>query len=141
MYAGASLAPQRSLLLSPPTTAYVIAISLHPPLPSFSRSSLRSPSPKLRFRSPAPSSINPSFRPRSKWESEGVWEDPDDGYGSEYEERGGLEEEDDDEVEEEEEDAGGEARGAKPSHLGVAKSPIAQFDEELVKGFVILRVF
>lgn len=140
MYAGASLAPRRSLLLSPPITAYVIAISLHPPLPSFSRSSLRSPSPKLRFRSPAPRSINPSFRPRSKWESAGVWEDPDDGYGSEYEERGGLEEEDDDDVEEEE-DGGGEARGAKPSLLGIAKSPIAQFDEELVKGFVILRAY
>ncbi|OAY79165.1 Ankyrin repeat domain-containing protein EMB506, chloroplastic [Ananas comosus] len=137
MYAGASLAPRRSLLLSPPITAYVIAISLHPPLPSFSRSSLRSPSPKLRFRSPAPRSINPSFRPRSKWESAGVWEDPDDGYGSEYEERGGLEEEDDDDVEEEE-DGGGEARGAKPSLLGIAKSPIAQFDEELVKEVELL---
>lgn len=80
------------------------------------------PVPRVSF-SPV-NLARPSSGARSKRDAEGLWEDPDDGYGSDYEE-----------MDREEEEQGVEGE-AKPSYVGddANKSAISEYEVELVKG-------
>ncbi|XP_008793828.1 ankyrin repeat domain-containing protein EMB506, chloroplastic [Phoenix dactylifera] len=86
------------------------------------------PLPVPRVSSSLVNLARPSSGARSKRDAESFWEDPDDGYGSDYEEM-------DREVEER-----GVEKEAEPSYLGnnANKSTTSAYEEELVKEVELL---
>ncbi|XP_073011389.1 uncharacterized protein [Typha latifolia] len=126
MTVGASLSPHPSLFL------------FHLRAPRSPTSLLlRYPSalPFQKLRPLAPNSTTLTFSTRSEWESEGFWEDPDDG---DYEETGPEEEEEEEEEVEEEGRRRRDPRGSSRFITHVAKSTTAHYEEDLVKEVELL---
>ncbi|KAG1364051.1 ankyrin repeat domain-containing protein EMB506, chloroplastic [Cocos nucifera] len=119
MLAGAALSSPSLPRLRP-----FVALRSGEPLRALNPSSLSlNPLPVPRVSCSLVNLARSSSGVRSKRDAEGLWEDPDDGYGSDYEE-----------MDREEEERGVEGE-AKPSYFGnnAIKSTTSEYEEELVK--------
>ncbi|XP_019707660.1 ankyrin repeat domain-containing protein EMB506, chloroplastic isoform X3 [Elaeis guineensis] len=119
MLAGAALSSPRLPRLRP-----FVALRSGEPLRALNPSSLSlNPLPVPRVSCSLVNLARSSSGARSKRDAEGLWEDPDDGYGSDYEE-----------MDREEEERGVEGE-AKPSYVDndAIQSTTSEYEEEIVK--------